>query len=52
MRRTDQILHVASKLDGYGMCRQLELLVANQLAAGQKVKVVALAARPDVGRGV
>ncbi len=40
----EQILHVAANLDGYGLTRQLELLVTAQLAAGQNVRVVALAA--------
>ena len=44
MRSCPQILHVAGDLDGYGLTRQLELLVTAQLAAGQKVRVVALAA--------
>ncbi len=44
MNPPQQILHVASDLDGYGLTRQLELLVAAQLAAGQTVRVVALAA--------
>jgi len=43
-----QILHVAANLDGYGLTRQLELLVAEQLAAGQKARVVALAANREV----
>lgn len=46
MSTQQQILHVVGKLDGYGLSRQLELLVAQQLAAGQRVRVVALAAAP------
>ena len=37
-----QILHVVSELDGYGLTRKLELLVAAQLAAGQSLRIVAL----------
>ena len=44
MSPPQQILHVVTDLDGYGLTRQLELLVTAQLAAGQKVRVVALAA--------
>jgi len=42
------ILHVIANLDGYGLTRQLELLVTEQLAAGQKVRVVAIAADREV----
>ena len=44
MSPPQQILHVVADLDGYGLTRQLELLVTAQLAAGQTVRVVALAA--------
>ena len=44
MSPPQQIFHVASDLNGYGLTRQLELLVTAQLAAGQSVRVVALAA--------
>ena len=44
MSRPQQILHLVDDLDGYGLTRQLELLVTAQLAAGQTVRVVALAA--------
>lgn len=39
-----QILHLVADLDGYGLTRQLELLVAGQLAGGDRVRVVALRA--------
>lgn len=39
-----QILHLVADLDGYGLTRQLELLVARQLAEGKKVRVMALRA--------
>lgn len=39
-----QILHLVANLDGYGLTRQLELLVTGQLADGKKVRVVALRA--------
>jgi len=42
------ILHVIANLDGYGLTRQLELLVTEQLAAGQKARVVAIAADREV----
>jgi len=38
------ILHVIANLDGYGLTRQLELLVTEQLATGQKARVVAITA--------
>lgn len=44
MSQPQQILHVVSALDGYGLNRQLELLLEQQLAAGQSVRVVALTA--------
>ncbi len=44
MSSPQQILHLVADLDGYGLTRQLELLVTAQLAAGQKVRVVALKA--------
>jgi len=47
MRPPEQILHVAANLNGYGLTRQLELLVTEQLAAGQRVHVVALAANRE-----
>ncbi len=50
MRPSPQILHVVADLDGYGQTRQLELLVAEQLTAGQRVRVVALTAAREVVR--
>jgi len=44
MSPPQQILHVVAELDGYGLTRQLELLVDQQLANGQRVRVVSLAA--------
>ncbi len=48
MSLPQQILHVVADLDGYGLTRQLELLVTAQLTAGQKVRVVALEADREV----
>jgi len=42
-----QILHLVADLDGYGQTRQLQLLLQQQLAAGQQVRVVALAAAKE-----
>jgi len=39
-----QILHVVGELDGYGLTRQLELLVVEQLSAGRHIQVVAFTA--------
>lgn len=44
MSSPQQILHIADRLDGYGLCRQLELLASEQLATGQKISVLALSA--------
>lgn len=45
------IQHVISNLDGYGLCRQLELLVKRQQAVGQVAQVAALRGdRPVVER--
>lgn len=48
MSHPQQILHVIGDLDGYGLTRQLELLVAQQLDSGDDVRIVALRADPQV----
>lgn len=51
MQSPETILHIISDLDGYGLCRQLELLAERQQAAGQVVQVAALRGdRPVVER--
>jgi len=47
MHPPQQILHVVADMDGYGLTRQLELLVRQQLHQRQEVRVVALAAARD-----
>lgn len=47
MRSPPRILHLIDALDGYGPTRQLELLVAEQLANGYEVRVWALCARRE-----
>jgi glycosyltransferase involved in cell wall biosynthesis len=44
MNDSPRILHVISRLDGYGGARMLRYLAAHQVGAGQGVDVVALAA--------
>ena len=39
-----RILHVVADLDGYGLTRQLEMLVREQISSGHDIRVVALSA--------
>jgi glycosyltransferase involved in cell wall biosynthesis len=47
MNEHPRILHVISRLDGYGGARMLRYVVAQQVSAGQNVTVAALTAADD-----
>ncbi|MCH8840157.1 MAG: glycosyltransferase [Planctomycetes bacterium] len=48
MSESRNILHVISRLDGYGTARQLRNLAREQLAAGCRLRIVALGANRQV----
>lgn len=50
MSQPPRILHLIDRLDGYGLSRQLELLVAHQLAQGMTPTVLALRGRRGLVR--